>query len=169
MKRSFLDGHRAVKSYKDRVSERIRTSKLIARLQENALNELPNRPNQVREFLSRLADRWGVEKWNPDNDTNWAIQQLNALEMSMAQVKSAEVLLRKVLPDMAQIEAKQESKTTSIIMIPQAAQAVGDWTQTVLSSERALIEHDRINGIGNANGVAAPTGAANVPADVPGS
>lgn len=167
-RRSFLDKQRALKRWDDKTLERIKVTALLDRLQQNALNDLPTRPSQVRGFLNRLAERWGVEKWNQTLDTNWAMAQLLDLEMSMAQVKSAEVLLRKALPDLAQVESKQDSTTTHIVMLPETAQSSDSWGQNVANSERALIEHDGRNGQAITGSLEAPTRAANLPADVPG-
>src|SRR5678809_1386586 len=63
---------------------------------------------------------------------------LGVIELSQTQVRAIEILLRKVLPDLAAIEHSGDVETSYVVRMPEPVKDMAEWSQRVDEQEQAL-------------------------------
>lgn len=126
-------------SWDSKAVERIRAAHLIDRLQANALGELDETTKAFPALVERILDVLGCE-CSPEQ-RKALLADIDAtyerLKMDMPAVKSAEIVLRKILPDLAQVEQKNTTQNLHVVMMPQHAETTKDWNRMV-HEQRAM-------------------------------
>lgn len=90
-----------------------------------------------------------IRKIRHDEDTRTRIKVGNILtrlqkhvdgeiDMSSTQLKAAEILLRKTLPDLTSVEHSGEVTTSYVMQMPSVAENASEWLKTVSKSSGVL-------------------------------
>lgn len=128
--------------------ERLRTPALIDRMQAHALGDLLARPELVRKIVRAV-----VEDLAKDGSPEFAslptarVEQigravsalLNRAGMDMSQVRAAEVLLKKALPDLANVEFRGEVQRSHTVLLPQGM-SPDEWLRNAQATP--ALEHE---------------------------
>lgn len=142
---SMLKRRQSGQSWDAKTIERIDCIKLLDRLQENALGEYQQLreagPAMFRRVGAVLGFEW-AELGKADQSACMALlsDMCSKLAMDNAAVKSAEICLRKVLPDLAQVEQKNTTNNLHVVMMPGSSPNADSWAETA----RLSVEGNRV-------------------------
>lgn len=120
--------------------------KLLDRLQQNALGEYATLkeagPGMFRRVGAVIGFDWeSLDKSQKAEAVSLLSEMLGRIVMDNAAVKSAEICLRKVLPDLAQIEQKNTTNNLHVVMMPGTSKNAEAWAETArLSVESSRLE-----------------------------
>lgn len=117
----------STRAMRDSHTQRVKTSCLIERLQAHVLGELQARVEVVRKLIKLVRGAEGMA----DRDLEKAVTELIlSAGLDMSQVRAAEVLLKKTLPDLANVEFRGEVTKTHTVLLP-AGVTADDWAKSV--------------------------------------
>ena len=133
-------------------AERIAVSALVKRLQENAMGELMDAQHvmkgtatQILELIKKLT---GVEvEMNRTQKLQLGklvSDKFKSIKMDSAAVKSAEILLKKRLPDVSQVEYKGEITTNHVVRLPSPQQDADAWSKSILEGSAERVERQAL-------------------------
>lgn len=128
-----------------KTAERVDCVRLLDRLQANALGQYQTLKDAGPALFRRLGDvlgfDWaGLEEGQRKQAMTMLNDMLGRIAMDNAAVKSAEICLRKVLPDLAQIEQKNTTNNLHVVMMPGSAPNAESWAETA----RLSVEGNRL-------------------------
>jgi hypothetical protein len=140
----------STRAMRRRHADRIQATKLIDRLQGHALGELLTRPEVVQKVVAAVTA--GIARhleFDVDSLPVFLRDQLGKAVsallaragMDITQVRAAEILLKKTLPDLANTEFRGEIQHNHTVLLPQGMNA-DQWQAQVRSNGAAVIEHD---------------------------
>lgn len=127
--------------------QRIKSVALLERLQEFALGNTPDWkvaiPNLFRQVCKELGVDHSTLEARKAQQVMW--DGIGSLHMSMAQVRAAEVVLKKALPDLAQVETHGSTTNAHVVYLPQA-QSAKEWALSAQAGadlvQQRVIEHE---------------------------
>ena len=133
-------------SWDTKTAQRVDCVKLLDRLQANALGEYQTLreagPGMFRRVGAVIGFDWeSLDKTQKAEAVSLLSEMLGRIAMDNAAVKSAEICLRKVLPDLAQIEQKNTTNNLHVVMMPGTSTNAEAWAETArLSVESSRLE-----------------------------
>ena len=141
--------------YPEKARSRIEASNAIELLLENA--NRPSRKDACPRIIELILARAKGLQWKelkPEDRNSLCdllVKEFSSLELSNAQVQGLLGVVKKVLPDMAQVEFKGAVRNTHFVMMPPKVHNSEDWRSGVIEAE---IVNDRKLGLESAAGAA---------------
>jgi hypothetical protein len=130
--------------------QRIQVAKVLDRLSKNVNGGLDEEKHAANRLIKKLYEKFekitGLEIERKSGDQGslrkMIIDCLRECRMDNSQVKSAEILLKKCLPDIAHVEHKVEGKVTNIVQVP-TLPSLDQWHAKVIEPQKEAIEQDK--------------------------
>lgn len=121
----------------------VKTRSLIDRLQKIALRKGAGRETAIEELVKRLFAFKGIAADEEPKEframCRLARRLIDDMAPSMAEVRAAEIVLKKVTPDLAQTEFRGKMQHVQVVRLPNRAKSSEEWAQGIANGRQPVL------------------------------